>query len=152
MPSKIEWTEETWNPVTGCDKVSPGCAHCYAETWSKRFNRSFEVALHPERLDIPTEAEEAHDVFRQQHERHVPRGHPLRTSSKRSLLTMMTTKTRPQPHLAGTSTKRTPSQRRTPWKREACGEFGLTTGHGRRTSGWGCRSRASGTPRASTSS
>lgn len=30
MPSKIEWTNETWNPVSGCSKVSPGCAHCYA--------------------------------------------------------------------------------------------------------------------------
>ena len=30
--SKIEWTDTTWNPVTGCDKVSPGCKHCYAET------------------------------------------------------------------------------------------------------------------------
>jgi len=34
--SKIEWTETTWNPVTGCTKVSPGCAHCYAERFSKR--------------------------------------------------------------------------------------------------------------------
>ena len=34
--SSIEWTEATWNPVTGCDKVSPGCAHCYAERMSKR--------------------------------------------------------------------------------------------------------------------
>ena len=35
--SAIEWTESTWNPVTGCSKVSPGCAHCYAETLSRRF-------------------------------------------------------------------------------------------------------------------
>ena len=35
--SAIEWTEATWNPVTGCDKVSPGCAHCYAETFAERF-------------------------------------------------------------------------------------------------------------------
>jgi protein gp37 len=34
--SPIEWTEATWNPVTGCDKVSPGCAHCYAERMAKR--------------------------------------------------------------------------------------------------------------------
>lgn len=34
--SHIEWTEATWNPVTGCDKVSPGCAHCYAERMAKR--------------------------------------------------------------------------------------------------------------------
>jgi protein gp37 len=35
--SKIEWTDATWNPVTGCTKVSAGCAHCYAETFAKRF-------------------------------------------------------------------------------------------------------------------
>jgi len=35
--SAIEWTEATWNPVTGCDKVSPGCAHCYAETFAERW-------------------------------------------------------------------------------------------------------------------
>ena len=35
--SAIEWTEATWNPVTGCSKVSPGCAHCYAERLSLRF-------------------------------------------------------------------------------------------------------------------
>ncbi len=34
--SPIEWTEATWNPVTGCDKISPGCAHCYAERMAKR--------------------------------------------------------------------------------------------------------------------
>ena len=38
--SAIEWTEATWNPVAGCSKVSPGCAHCYAETLSLRFGRS----------------------------------------------------------------------------------------------------------------
>jgi transglutaminase-like putative cysteine protease len=36
--SAIEWTNATWNPVTGCDKVSPGCAHCYAETFAERFH------------------------------------------------------------------------------------------------------------------
>ena len=36
--SAIEWTEATWNPVTGCDKVSPGCAHCYAERMAKRLH------------------------------------------------------------------------------------------------------------------
>lgn len=35
--SAIEWTEATWSPVTGCTKVSPGCAHCYAETFAERF-------------------------------------------------------------------------------------------------------------------
>lgn len=35
--SAIEWTEATWNPVTGCNEVSPGCAHCYAKTFAERF-------------------------------------------------------------------------------------------------------------------
>jgi protein gp37 len=61
--SAIEWTESTWNPVTGCSKVSPGCAHCYAETLSRRFrwtaqpwtpaNAGENVRLRPERLDQP---------------------------------------------------------------------------------------------------
>jgi protein gp37 len=61
--SAIEWTEATWNPVAGCSKVSPGCAHCYAETISLRFghsksawvprNAAKNVQLHPERLDQP---------------------------------------------------------------------------------------------------
>lgn len=61
--SAIEWTEATWNPVTGCSKVSPGCAHCYAETLSTRFgwthqpwtpqNAEKNVTLRPERLDQP---------------------------------------------------------------------------------------------------
>ena len=42
--SKIEWTDATWNPVTGCTKVSPGCAHCYAETFAERFR---DVPGHP---------------------------------------------------------------------------------------------------------
>ncbi|MDA8977634.1 phage Gp37/Gp68 family protein [bacterium] len=60
--SKIEWTEQTWNPVTGCTKVSPGCKHCYAETLAKRleamgtpgYERGFStVMLLPERLEQP---------------------------------------------------------------------------------------------------
>jgi protein gp37 len=61
--SSIEWTQSTWNPVTGCSKVSPGCAHCYAETISLRFGRSVgpwtpanaaeNVVLHPDRLGQP---------------------------------------------------------------------------------------------------
>ncbi len=61
MTTKIEWTDATWNPVTGCTKVSPGCAHCYAETIAKRFNRNggsylpgqAEIICHPDRLAIP---------------------------------------------------------------------------------------------------
>ena len=59
--SPIEWTEATWNPVTGCDKVSPGCAHCYAERMAKRlqamgqrnYARGFEVTLQEQMLDLP---------------------------------------------------------------------------------------------------
>ncbi len=59
--SKIEWTEQTWNPVTGCTKVSPGCKHCYAETMSKRlkamgapgYENGFQLSLLPERLSQP---------------------------------------------------------------------------------------------------
>jgi protein gp37 len=55
----IEWTDRTWNPVTGCTKVSPGCEHCYAERIARRFTGSpafpdgFAVTLHPERLGAP---------------------------------------------------------------------------------------------------
>jgi protein gp37 len=59
--SAIEWTQATWNPVTGCDKVSPGCAHCYAETFAERwrgipghaYEQGFELRRWPERLDQP---------------------------------------------------------------------------------------------------
>lgn len=58
--SKIEWTDGTWNPVTGCTKVSPGCAHCYAETITLRFKRGgpflpglSTIKLHPDRLGLP---------------------------------------------------------------------------------------------------
>ena len=59
--SAIEWTESTWNPVTGCDKVSPGCAHCYAETFAERwrgvpghpYEQGFDLRLWPERLEQP---------------------------------------------------------------------------------------------------
>lgn len=57
--SDIEWTDATWNPVLGCDKVSPGCDHCYAETIAERFRggpgypNGFEVTLKPHRLEEP---------------------------------------------------------------------------------------------------
>ena len=59
--SRIEWTEATWNPVTGCTKISPGCAHCYAETFAERFRgvpghpyeQGFDLRLWPERLELP---------------------------------------------------------------------------------------------------
>lgn len=59
--SDIEWTEQTWNPVTGCTKISPGCKHCYAETMARRlkamraagYENGFELALHPNRIAQP---------------------------------------------------------------------------------------------------
>ncbi len=59
--SSIEWTDATWNPVTGCTEVSPGCDHCYAKTFAERwrgipghhFERGFDVQLRPERLAEP---------------------------------------------------------------------------------------------------
>lgn len=59
--TKIEWTEATWNPTTGCTKVSAGCKHCYAETMSFRlkamgtsgYDNGFEFSLMPERLNQP---------------------------------------------------------------------------------------------------
>ncbi len=59
--SSIEWTDATWNPVRGCAKISPGCAHCYAEAFSERFRgvkghpyeQGFDLRLVPEKLDEP---------------------------------------------------------------------------------------------------
>src|SRR5262245_1261537 len=59
--SNIEWTESTWNPVTGCTKVSPGCKHCYAEAMAERlqamgapgYENGFKLQLHPSRLILP---------------------------------------------------------------------------------------------------
>jgi protein gp37 len=61
LQSKIEWTEATWNPVRGCQKVSPGCKHCYAETFAERFRNvpghpyehGFDPRLIPEKLLEP---------------------------------------------------------------------------------------------------
>ncbi len=59
--SQIEWTQMTWNPVTGCDKLSQGCKHCYAERMAKRlkamgverYRNTFEVTLHDDLVDRP---------------------------------------------------------------------------------------------------
>lgn len=69
--TKIEWTDATWNPVTGCSKVSPGCKHCYAERdWARLVHmpafagRAFtDVACHPERLDQPLRWKKPRRVF-----------------------------------------------------------------------------------------
>jgi protein gp37 len=59
--TKIEWTDATWNPVRGCMKISPGCKHCYAETFAERwrgvpghpFEQGFDLRLVPEKLNMP---------------------------------------------------------------------------------------------------
>jgi protein gp37 len=69
--SKIEWTEATWNPVTGCHKVSPGCAHCYAETFAERwrgiaghpYEQGFNLKLWPDRLEIPLRWRRPRTIF-----------------------------------------------------------------------------------------
>ena len=61
IQSEIEWTDATWNPVRGCTKISPGCKHCYAETFAERFRgvpghpyeRGFDLRLVPEKLNEP---------------------------------------------------------------------------------------------------
>jgi protein gp37 len=73
MPKKtaIEWTEMTWNPVTGCTKVSPGCKHCYAETMAKRlvamgsrrYRNGFKVALQQDLIDLPRRWRAPRTVF-----------------------------------------------------------------------------------------
>jgi protein gp37 len=59
--SKIEWTDSTWNPIRGCTKISPGCTHCYAETFAERFRgvnghpyeQGFDLRIVPEKLEEP---------------------------------------------------------------------------------------------------
>lgn len=69
--SRIEWTEETWNPVTGCTKVSPGCDNCYAERLAHRLQamgnaryiNGFELTLHPDKIDDPLKWKRPRVVF-----------------------------------------------------------------------------------------
>ena len=69
--SRIEWTEMTWNPVTGCTKVSAGCKNCYAERLAKRlkamgverYKNGFKVTLQPDLLDVPFHWREPRTVF-----------------------------------------------------------------------------------------
>ncbi len=69
--SSIEWTEMTWNPVTGCTKISQGCKHCYAERMAKRltamgsdrYRNGFEVTLHPDLVDVPRSWRQPRVVF-----------------------------------------------------------------------------------------
>lgn len=69
--SHIEWTEATWNPVTGCTKISPGCAHCYAERMAKRlqamgqrnYTKGFELTLQEQMLELPLRWKRSKRIF-----------------------------------------------------------------------------------------
>lgn len=71
IQSAIEWTDATWNPVTGCTEVSPGCDHCYAKVFAERFRgveghhfqQGFDLQLWPERLDIPLRWRKPRRIF-----------------------------------------------------------------------------------------
>jgi protein gp37 len=69
--SEIEWTDATWNPVTGCSKISPGCKHCYAARMANRlqamgqanYRNGFEVTLQPQMLDLPLQWKSSKRIF-----------------------------------------------------------------------------------------
>jgi protein gp37 len=69
--SHIEWTESTWNPVTGCKKISPGCKNCYAERLSKRlkamgqanYRNGFKLTLQPQMLELPLKWKRPQTIF-----------------------------------------------------------------------------------------
>src|SRR4051794_35326162 len=71
VQSSIEWTEMTWNPTTGCNKVSAGCKFCYAEVMAKglkamgqeKYAKGFELTLHPRSINIPYEWKTPKVVF-----------------------------------------------------------------------------------------
>jgi len=71
LKSAIEWTESTWNPVTGCTKVSPGCKHCYAERMAERlqamgqenYRNGFALTLQPQMLDLPLRWKTPQTIF-----------------------------------------------------------------------------------------
>lgn len=69
--TKIEWTDKTWNPITGCNKISSGCLNCYAETMSRRlcamrqkkYINGFEITLHEDALEEPLRWKSPHNIF-----------------------------------------------------------------------------------------
>jgi protein gp37 len=97
VASSIEWTDATWNPVRGCTKISPGCKHCYAETFAERFRgvlghpyeRGFDLRLVPEKLAEPLRWNRPRMIFVNSmsdlfHER-VPDSYILRVAKVMSL-------------------------------------------------------------------
>lgn len=69
--TKIEWTDKTWNPITGCTKYSAGCLHCYAETMARRlkamgldkYRNGFHLTLHEENIQEPLTWKKSHNIF-----------------------------------------------------------------------------------------
>lgn len=69
--SKIEWTDASWNPITGCTKISSGCQHCYAEVMARRlcamrvdkYKKGFQVTLHDDCLDEPVKWRKPRTIF-----------------------------------------------------------------------------------------
>jgi protein gp37 len=69
--SSIEWTESTWNPLTGCDKISPGCKHCYAERMALRlramgnasYANGFDLTIHERLLEVPLHWKKPQTIF-----------------------------------------------------------------------------------------
>ena len=69
--TKIEWTDKTWNPITGCTKKSAGSAHCYAEVMARRlkamgldkYRNGFELTLHEDDLEEPLQWKKPHNIF-----------------------------------------------------------------------------------------
>ncbi len=69
--TKIEWTDKTWNPITGCTKKSAGCAHCYAEVMARRlkamglekYQNGFGLTLHEDDLEEPLQWKRPHNIF-----------------------------------------------------------------------------------------
>ncbi|MHB8574722.1 MAG: DUF5131 family protein [Dehalococcoidia bacterium] len=69
--SAIEWTQATWNPLTGCTKISPGCTHCYAERMARRlqamgqrnYANGFALTLHESALDLPLRWKQPQSIF-----------------------------------------------------------------------------------------
>jgi protein gp37 len=71
LGSAIEWTQATWNPLTGCNKVSQGCKHCYAERMASRlqamgqphYQNGFQLTLHPDALELPLHWKQPRTIF-----------------------------------------------------------------------------------------
>jgi protein gp37 len=71
LGSGIEWTESTWNPITGCNKISPGCKHCYAERMAERlqamgqpnYRNGFDLTLQPQALELPLQWKRPQTIF-----------------------------------------------------------------------------------------